>query len=456
MRNRLISLPPDMLDADLLAKVYFVQQVCILLVLQVGAVALCARFWALGRAVLPPILTEMPASGALAAFLCATALLLIEPERQKMRVRLGQGLTALAACVAIVSFVNRLEASPNGLASLLSRTPDMPPTHLPYLLTPLAFFLLAVTLILVRTTHPVRSWIADGLACLIGLVALSLAVEMLFAGLSVLGATMSGIGSSQTTLCFILLTLVVLLRRAECGFLSFFLGYGIGSHIARLMLPALIVLPVLLEITREKMIQMAILPPDYCTAFLAACAFLLIAMMLYITAKSINGLQKEIQTLTLRDGLTGLLNVKGFDLLAEQALLIAKRKHHDFGVLFVDLDDLKQVNDSQGHAVGSALLIEVAQLLRSTFRDTDVIGRIGGDEFAVAGEFNEDALESAITRLQSREAMANTAPGHRFPLRLSVGRARVLGPQDTLKQMITRADQAMYDNKRQKKLQATA
>jgi diguanylate cyclase (GGDEF)-like protein len=109
----------------------------------------------------------------------------------------------------------------------------------------------------------------------------------------------------------------------------------------------------------------------------------------------IKGMENEIHDLSLRDELTGLYNLRGFKILAVQALRLAQRSNAPFSVLFIDLDDLKRINDFHGHGVGSAALNETGELIKTTFRETDVIGRVGGDEFAVAGQFNDFGCHSA-------------------------------------------------------------
>jgi diguanylate cyclase (GGDEF)-like protein len=121
-------------------------------------------------------------------------------------------------------------------------------------------------------------------------------------------------------------------------------------------------------------------------------------------------------------------------------------------VLFIDLDDLKNINDELGHAYGSAYITETGKLLLSTFRETDVLGRIGGDEFTVAGQFSPVAVSIAVQRLQAAVAARNAEAGRRLPLSLSVGSV-TSGEhgQDSLGDMIGRADRAMYREKRRRK-----
>lgn len=167
----------------------------------------------------------------------------------------------------------------------------------------------------------------------------------------------------------------------------------------------------------------------------------------------INGMEKEIHELTLRDDLTGLYNMRGFYLLAEQTLRLAQRAKMPFSVLFVDLDGLKQINDQQGHNIGSAYLAETGNLLFETFREGDVKGRFGGDEFVVAGQFSKVGIEVAAQRLQQAAAERNAAAGLQPPLSFSVGYVTAEHySQITLKELVTAADEAMYKDKRQRKM----
>jgi len=163
-------------------------------------------------------------------------------------------------------------------------------------------------------------------------------------------------------------------------------------------------------------------------------------------------MEMEIQKLSLRDELTGLNNLRGFHLLAEQALRLSQRSKLPFSVLYIDLDNLKQTNDTLGHQAGSAFLVETSEILRTTFRESDVLGRIGGDEFAVAGHFGKAAIASATKRLEACCATKNAEEGRRFELSFSVGHVTSADTDlETLDELLMRADEAMYKVKRSKK-----
>jgi diguanylate cyclase (GGDEF)-like protein len=177
-------------------------------------------------------------------------------------------------------------------------------------------------------------------------------------------------------------------------------------------------------------------------------------VLLLFLAWWINGMEMEIHDLSLRDALTGLHNLRGFSLLAEQALRLAYRSQLPFSVLYIDLDNLKQINDSMGHDTGSSFLAETGKLLKATFRETDVLGRIGGDEFAVAGHFSPAAIAIAAERLRAASALKNAETDRRHPLSFSIGYATATEhARESLKDLLTAADAAMYEEKRSKKVE---
>lgn len=454
MRKHFANLHLDQPDSDLLNRLFFVQQVCIVLVLQINGAALLVHLFAPLRQALPHILIEIPLYSAIASFACAVSLLMVEPGRSRQTVLLGRALATGTAGAAAGVFAVRLLIAPAVLVSFLQVRADGS-SH-PSYVTPAVFALLAAAILLVRCRRPMLSAAADLFSCALSLAVVFLVLVWLFSTLESGDAFAQSITAPPTVVSLLLLAIATLLRRAEYGVLSFFLGYGMGSRIGRTVLPALFLFPFLLELSRSAAQSANVLPQHALSAFFTTCAMLLGALLLFLMASRINSMQREIQDLTLRDELTGLHNVRGFYLLAEQALLLAKRAGTTYGVLFVDLDNLKQINDTLGHAAGSTMLVETARLLRSTFRDTDVIGRVGGDEFVVAGQFEEETIAAAMTRLQA-SARAKAAESTRpFPLSFSMGYAPILGHGDSLKQLVMRADQAMYDNKRRKKMLATA
>jgi len=165
-------------------------------------------------------------------------------------------------------------------------------------------------------------------------------------------------------------------------------------------------------------------------------------------------LRNESQT----DDLTGLHNRRGFLTLAEKQIGIARRNRNGFLLLFLDLDGLKMVNDTFGHAEGNRAILEAADVLRHTFRQSDIVGRLGGDEFAALAMGSSDTSELVVRdRLTQALDIVNAKPDRAYPLGFSVGVLQC-GPDDsrTLDELLADADTLMYTEKRRRQAGRTA
>jgi two-component system cell cycle response regulator len=162
-------------------------------------------------------------------------------------------------------------------------------------------------------------------------------------------------------------------------------------------------------------------------------------------------LQKNLQNLSLIDDLTGLYNRRGFLALAEQHLRMIQRKGAAL-LIYLDLDDLKLINDSCGHLEGNRALIVTANVLRACFRQSDILARLGGDEFCVLmTDAGQDSAQLVRKRLQQRTDFINELTSWNFRLSLSVGIADVpVVHQPSLDQLLRVADTHMYAEKRRK------
>lgn len=157
---------------------------------------------------------------------------------------------------------------------------------------------------------------------------------------------------------------------------------------------------------------------------------------------------REIHQLSLTDELTGLHNRRGFLVLATQQLRAARRAGSHAWLLFADVDGLKPVNDRLGHKAGDRLLCAAARALKDSFRDLDVVARIGGDEFAVFG-VTEQRPESMLKRLQARIAKYNVRCEEGLQLSLSTGLVQCESCRNvSIEKLLTHADEVMYDVKR--------
>lgn len=161
-------------------------------------------------------------------------------------------------------------------------------------------------------------------------------------------------------------------------------------------------------------------------------------------------LLSALRSLSLIDELTGLYNRRGFADLGAQYLKLAQRSARSVVLVFLDVDRFKRINDTLGHHVGDQALIEVAEILRATFRGSDILARMGGDEFAVlALQGRGEGPENLLERVRERVAESNEAHRGRYRLSLSMGMARQEpGGRMRLDALLEEADRAMYADKR--------
>jgi len=174
---------------------------------------------------------------------------------------------------------------------------------------------------------------------------------------------------------------------------------------------------------------------------------LTMASVIIITLRRrLDGLLDSLETQALEDELTGLANRRAFDRDIAHAVAQARRAGEPLSLLTVDVDHFKLVNDTQGHAAGDVALQAVATALRAAARESDVIARIGGDEF-VALLLNCDApgARRVADGLQTALAKVPGLPGG--PLTLSIGAATMPRDADSVESLSIASDAALYDAK---------
>jgi diguanylate cyclase (GGDEF)-like protein/PAS domain S-box-containing protein len=158
---------------------------------------------------------------------------------------------------------------------------------------------------------------------------------------------------------------------------------------------------------------------------------------------------RKLESISLTDDLTGLNNRRGFFTFAQQYLQVAARKKTPLFLLFLDVDNMKRINDSYGHHMGDAALIRMANILRKTFRLSDIKGRMGGDEFGVFPVGSSLAsVEAGLGRLKKAIAVFNAGKRSPFKLSISSGIA-CYDPEypSTIAELLVRADKLMYEQK---------
>ena len=161
--------------------------------------------------------------------------------------------------------------------------------------------------------------------------------------------------------------------------------------------------------------------------------------------------EEELQKQAVTDPLTQLYNRRGFMKCAQQQLLLAQRRGKPMALFFIDLNNLKGTNDRFGHQAGDTLICDAAELLRRSFRGSDIIGRIGGDEFAALLIDSEDGA-SMEERIGRQLEEYNQEQHNYYILSFSVGRS-VYDPahEQDLEDLMSEADTLMYQDKERQK-----
>jgi diguanylate cyclase (GGDEF)-like protein len=167
----------------------------------------------------------------------------------------------------------------------------------------------------------------------------------------------------------------------------------------------------------------------------------------HLLEKNLLEARDKLETMAMYDTLTGLGNRNLFNIELPRAVAIAQRKQHSFGLLLMDLDRFKAVNDSFGHAAGDAVLAAVGARLRAVTRASDVCFRIGGDEFTAILDPGSDGT---VVAARIRAAIAEPISYGPESLRvgISIGLSNYPADSEDPQDLLRVVDAAMYDAKR--------
>jgi diguanylate cyclase (GGDEF)-like protein len=299
-----------------------------------------------------------------------------------------------------------------------------------------------------------RSLFADLLAALLVAFDLLMVGGYMYGALQVNGVSAETLMSPHSLLCVLLSTLVIVARRAKQGRLfADLVGIGIGSQIVRSVLPFATLLPFIFFGMVEYLVDTGTATRTNARTMAAALESLLALGMVVWMASRINVLERKVRDLSLTDELTQIYNRRGFYFLAQQAFRSALRANTGLTALFFDLDGLKRANDTIGHDAGSAMIRALATILAESFRHSDIVGRVGGDEFVVLTTRDNGLARKALARVVVRVAEYNRSATSAAPLSFSVGVAEfVHGSSESLDTLVARADSAMYQDKTTRKV----
>ncbi|MCX6564179.1 MAG: diguanylate cyclase [Candidatus Aminicenantes bacterium] len=165
-------------------------------------------------------------------------------------------------------------------------------------------------------------------------------------------------------------------------------------------------------------------------------------------------MEAELFAMSITDQLTGLYNRRGFITLAEQQLKLSKRSKKALLLFFCDLDELKSINDTLGHEEGDNAIVEMAHIFKESFRDSDIIARIGGDEFALLAIGTDGINPEYLTaRLMNNINAHNALEKRRYKISVSIGLSS-FNPDHpcSIDDLMSRADKLMYKQKKLKQL----
>ena len=166
-------------------------------------------------------------------------------------------------------------------------------------------------------------------------------------------------------------------------------------------------------------------------------------------------MHEKLKTVALTDELTGLFNRRGFLTLAEQQRKVANRSKKGMSLLYLDLDGMKAINDELGHDAGDQALTDTAAILKDSFRESDIIARMGGDEFAVLlAEPSEEKVEHIlVNHIEDSLKKFNKKSKRDYELLLSMGVAHY-DPENqcSIDDLMKQADELMYEDKRLHKI----
>ncbi len=160
--------------------------------------------------------------------------------------------------------------------------------------------------------------------------------------------------------------------------------------------------------------------------------------------------ERELSYMARHDPLTGVFNRHALAEILENEISRARRYEHPIGILMIDVNRFKEVNDNYGHGTGDKVLCRVAEALRGSVRDSDVVVRYGGDEFLVLlveTDGETDIVKARIQKEMSHRGQMSFLS--EFPVTLSIGTAHWdPGTEESIERVLNRADRAMYEEKR--------
>jgi len=253
--------------------------------------------------------------------------------------------------------------------------------------------------------------------------------------------------SWQAALCLLLIAFGI----GACHDKTVFFNGSLSGRFARRTLPAVIGIPVVAGALATAGARTGWWAFSVAAWLMTLAAVAGTAIVMAMAVRRLGEDDRRLTELAIRDPLTGAYNRRHFVAEAERAAGRSRRYGEHGAIAVIDLDRFKQVNDEWGHAAGDEALVRAYLAMRARLRSSDILGRIGGDEFA-AVILHVDRLGAETVAEELRRAVACvgdelTAEGRPNRLGASVGIVSIDGPED-IESLLDLADQRMYDDKR--------
>lgn len=175
---------------------------------------------------------------------------------------------------------------------------------------------------------------------------------------------------------------------------------------------------------------------------------------LIVLIHSLRCKQEELKEIAIKDHLTGLFNRRHFDNYMQHEYKKIKRSNSTLTIMMIDINNFKQINDMWGHAKGDEILKEYSKILQSSIRESDIVFRIGGDEFIIIMHEccdNKSYAEALASRIDAQIEHWNNYHDMEFDLSLSYGISMLTKTVSNIQQCLDEADTKMYEDKRNKK-----
>jgi len=197
---------------------------------------------------------------------------------------------------------------------------------------------------------------------------------------------------------------------------------------------------------------------DFTQLMIKFAPFLLISYLITMLSADLHFARQMFQHLSETDELTGLFNKRAYAKLSQREMAKSQRYGHPFAILMADADTLKPVNDEHGHDTGDKLIRTIAETIRLNLRETDILARYGGDEFAVflPETTPEQAREIAERIREATSAIRFMVQKKQVPITISIGMACYPQDSSSTDDILDRADRALYVSKQEGRDRVTA